>query len=159
MRFGVTSALGAQLWINVAGFHVQPSEFAQLAAILLLAGVLSRFPVERPVDLVRPCGFIGLPWILVFIQPDLGTSLVFGAVLLVMLFWAGMPATWLLLLLSPLLSAIIAGTVPALPAVWIPLMAWAVSYTHRPPPPNRLFLILVGLLIVITRYCHSTLYA
>lgn len=124
VRFVGTSALGAQRWINVAGFHVQPSEFAKLAAILLLAGVLSRFPVERPVDLVRPCGFIGLPWILVFIQPDLGTSLVFGAVLLVMLFWAGMPATWLLLLLSPLLSAIIAGTLPVLLAVWIPLMAW-----------------------------------
>ncbi len=124
VRFVGTSALGAQRWINVAGFHVQPSEFAKLAAILLLAGVLSRFPVERPVDLVRPCSFIGLPWILVFIQPDLGTSLVFGAVLLVMLFWAGMPATWLLLLISPLLSAIIAGTLPILLALWIPLMAW-----------------------------------
>ncbi|MFM8524140.1 MAG: rod shape-determining protein RodA [Cyanobacteriota bacterium] len=127
VRFVGTSALGAQRWINIAGFHVQPSEFAKLAAILLLAGVLSRYPVERPVDLVRPCSFIGLPWLLVFIQPDLGTSLVFGAVLLVMLFWSGMPLPWLLLLLSPLLSAIIAGTAPILLTVWMPLMgmlAW-----------------------------------
>jgi rod shape determining protein RodA len=127
VRFVGTSALGAQRWINIAGFHVQPSEFAKLAAILLLAGMLARYPVERPVDLVRPCGFIALPWILVFIQPDLGTSLVFGAVLLVMLFWSGMPLSWLVLMLSPLVSAIVAGTLPILLIIWIPLMgvlAW-----------------------------------
>ncbi|MEB3316974.1 MAG: rod shape-determining protein RodA [Cyanobacteriota bacterium] len=118
-----TSALGAQRWISVAGFHVQPSEFAKLAAIVLLAGVLSRYPVERPVDLIRPVALISLPWALVFIQPDLGTSLVFGAILLVMLFWAGLPASWLLLLLSPLITAILAGVAPWTLAVWIPLMA------------------------------------
>jgi len=124
VRFVGTSALGAQRWISIAGFHVQPSEFAKIGAILLLAGVLSRYPVERPVDLVRPIGLIGVPWALVFIQPDLGTSLVFGAILLVMLFWAGLPLPWLILLLSPLLTAILAGAVPWALLVWIPLMAW-----------------------------------
>jgi rod shape determining protein RodA len=118
------SALGAQSWINIGGFYVQPSEFAKVAAILLLAGVLSKYPVERPIDLLRPVGMISVPWLLVFVQPDLGTSLVFGAVLLVMLFWSGMPATWLLLLLSPLFTAIMAGTVPWLLVGWIPLMGW-----------------------------------
>ncbi|MFM8976141.1 MAG: FtsW/RodA/SpoVE family cell cycle protein, partial [Vulcanococcus sp.] len=121
------SALGAQSWINIGGFYVQPSEFAKVAAILLLAGVLSRYPVERPIDLLRPVAMISVPWLLVFVQPDLGTSLVFGAVLLVMLFWSGMPATWLLLLLSPLFTAIMAGTLPWLLLGWIPLMgsvAW-----------------------------------
>jgi len=124
VRFVGTSALGAQRWISIAGFHVQPSEFAKLGAILLLAGVLSRYPVERPVDLVRPIGLIGVPWILVFIQPDLGTSLVFGAIVLVMLFWAGLPLPWLVLLLSPLLTAILAGAFPWALLVWIPLMGW-----------------------------------
>jgi len=78
VRLVGTSALGAQRWISIGGFHVQPSEFAKLAAILLLAGVLSRFPIERPIDLLRPSGVILIPWFLVFIQPDLGTSLVFG---------------------------------------------------------------------------------
>ena len=122
-----TSALGAQSWIAIGGFYVQPSEFAKLAAILLLAGVLSRYPVERPVDLVRPTAMIALPWLLVFVQPDLGTSLVFGAVLLAMLFWAGMPLAWLLLLLSPLVTAIISGTWAWGLLAWIPmvaLMAW-----------------------------------
>ena len=118
------SALGAQSWINIGGFHVQPSEFAKVAAILLLAGVLSKFPIERPVDLIRPTAMIAVPWLLVFVQPDLGTSLVFAAVLLVMAFWSGMPAAWVLLLLSPLISAIVAGVWAWGLLVWIPLMGW-----------------------------------
>jgi rod shape determining protein RodA len=118
------SALGAQSWINIGGFYVQPSEFAKIAAILLLAGVLSRHPVERPVDLLRPIGMISVPWLLVFVQPDLGSSLVFGAVLLTMLFWSGMPGAWVVLLLSPLVSAIAAGTWAWALIGWIPLMGW-----------------------------------
>ncbi len=124
VRIVGTSALGAQSWINIGGFYVQPSEFAKVGAILLLAGVLAQHPVDRPVDLVRPVGLISVPWLLVFVQPDLGSSLVFGAVLLVMLFWAGMPGSWLILLLSPLVSAIVAGTLPWLLLGWIPLMGW-----------------------------------
>lgn len=134
------SALGAQSWINIGGFYVQPSEFAKVAAILLLAGVLSKYPVERPIDLLRPVAMISVPWLLVFVQPDLGTSLVFGAVLLVMLFWSGMPATWLLLLLSPLFTAIMAGTVPWLLLGWIPLMGWV---AWRSLPWKRIGLALV----------------
>lgn len=123
VRFVGTSALGAQRWINIAGFHVQPSEFAKVAAILLLAGILARYPVERPVDLIRPVALISVPWALVFLQPDLGTSLVYGAILLVMLFWAGLPGSWLLLLLSPLITAIVSGVATWGLAIWIPLMA------------------------------------
>jgi len=121
------SALGAQSWINIAGFNVQPSEFAKIGAILLLARVLSRHPVERPVDLVRPVAIISFPWLLVLVQPDLGTSLVFGAVLLVMMFWSGMPGSWVVLFLSPVITAIVAGVFPWLLLAWIPamgLLAW-----------------------------------
>lgn len=127
VRLVGTSALGAQSWIAIGGFYIQPSEFAKLAAILLLAEVLARYPVERPVDLLRPTAMISLPWLLVFVQPDLGTSLVFGAVLLTMLFWAGMPLAWLVLLLSPLITAIVAGTWAWGLIVWIPtvgVLAW-----------------------------------
>jgi rod shape determining protein RodA len=153
VRFVGTSALGAQRWISIGGFHVQPSEFAKLAAILLLAGVLSRFPVERPVDLVRPIGLIALPWALVFIQPDLGTSLVFGAVLLVMLFWAGLPLPWLVLLLSPLVAAIVAGVQPLLLILWIPLMGW-VAWTSLPWKRTGLAVVLAvqGLFALITPF-------
>jgi rod shape determining protein RodA len=153
VRLVGTTALGAQRWINIAGFHVQPSEFAKVAAILLLAGVLSRYPVERPVDLWRPIGLIGLPWVLVFIQPDLGTSLVFGAVLLVMLFWAGMPFAWLVLLLSPLITAIGAGAFAWMLVGWLPLVGWLAWHSL---PWKRLGLAAVmavqGLFALLTPY-------
>ena len=126
-----TTALGAQRWISIAGVHVQPSEFAKIAAILLVAAVLARHPVERPVDLLRPLGVISIPWLLVFIQPDLGTSLVFGALMLTMLYWSGMPFEWLVLLLSPLITALLAGLLPWAMAAWIPLMG-LLAYTALP---------------------------
>ena len=119
-----TSALGAQRWISIGGFNIQPSEFAKLAAILLLAGILAKHPIERPVDLLRPMAVISVPWAMVFIQPDLGTSLVFGAVLLAMLYWAGLPLEWLILLISPLPTALIAGLLPWGLIPWFALLAF-----------------------------------
>jgi len=138
---GIT-ALGSQRWISIGGVHVQPSEFAKLAAILLLAAVLDRHPVERPVDFLRPLAVISIPWLLVFIQPDLGTSLVFGALLLTMLYWSGMPLEWLVLLLSPLMTALLAGLFPWGLAVWIPL---TLVIAYRSLPWKRVALALVTL--------------
>ena len=135
-----TTALGAQRWLSIGGVHVQPSEFAKLSAILLLAAVLDRHPVERPVDLLRPLGIISIPWLLVFIQPDLGTSLVFGALLLTMLYWSGMPIEWLVLLLSPLATALLAGLFPWGLAAWIPI---TMIIAYRSLPWKRVALAMV----------------
>ena len=146
-----TTALGAQRWISIGPLNVQPSEFAKIAAILLVAAVLSRHPVERPVDLLRPLGVIAVPWLLVFIQPDLGTSLVFGALMLTMLYWSGMPLEWVVLLLSPLATALISGLFPWALGVWIPLMA---VLAYRALPWKRLAALITlsihGLMAVIT---------
>ena len=136
---GVT-ALGAQRWISIGPFNIQPSEFAKLSAILLLAAVLDRHPVERPVDLLRPLGIISIPWLLVFIQPDLGTSLVFGALLLTMLYWSGMPFEWLVLLLSPLITALLAGLFPWGLTAWIP---FTLGIAYRSLPWKKVALALV----------------
>ena len=146
-----TTALGAQRWISIGPLHVQPSEFAKIAAILLVAAVLSRHPVERPVDLLRPLGVIAIPWLLVFIQPDLGTSLVFGALMLTMLYWSGMPFEWVVLLLSPLATALISGLLPWALGIWMPMMA---VLAYRALPWKRLAasitLAIHGLMAVIT---------
>ena len=135
-----TTALGSQRWISIGPFNIQPSEFAKLSAILLLAAVLDRHPVERPVDLLRPLGIISIPWLLVFIQPDLGTSLVFGALLLTMLYWSGMPIEWLVLLLSPLATALLAGLFPWGLAAWIPI---TMIIAYRSLPWKRVALAMV----------------
>ncbi len=118
VKFFGTTALGAQRWLSIGGFNVQPSEFAKISAVLLLAAVLDRHPVERPVDLIRPLGVISLPWMLVFTQPDLGTSLVFAALLLTMLYWSGMPIEWVLLVVSLVVTAVLVGI------YWLSLMFW-----------------------------------
>ena len=48
----------------------------------------------------------GIVFLLVLQQPDLGTSLVFGGILLVMLYWAGMPSEWALIVLSAIITII-----------------------------------------------------
>ena len=147
---GIT-ALGAQRWISIGPLNVQPSEFAKIAAILLVAAVLSRHPVERPIDLLRPLGVISIPWLLVFIQPDLGTSLVFGALMLTMLYWSGMPMEWVVLLLSPLATALISGLVPWALIAWIPLMAF-LAFKALPwkRTATSITLVLHGLMAVLT---------
>lgn len=102
-----TVGLGAQRWITVFGFNVQPSEFAKLGVIITLAAMLSRRDASTLWGVVTALTVTALPWALVFIQPDLGTSLVFGAITVGMLYWANCNPGWLLLLISPVIAAIL----------------------------------------------------
>lgn len=84
-------ALGAQRWIYIGSFSIQPSEFAKLILIITFARFLS-FRAGRLNTLwqLMPCFiFVGVPMLLVLKQPDLGTSLVFFAIMFGMLFGAG----------------------------------------------------------------------
>ena len=66
---------GARRWIDVGPIQVQPAEFAKLAAVVLLAAVVSR---ARPGSGLpwRPIGAVGLLFLLVLVEPDFGTSVV-----------------------------------------------------------------------------------
>ncbi len=101
------SANGAQSWVSILGIKIEPSEFAKLGVIITLAALLHQRPVKTLSDLARVLVVAGIPWILVFVQPDLGTSLVFGSITLGMLYWANTNPGWLLLLVSPIVSAIL----------------------------------------------------
>ena len=135
VRFIGTSALGAQRWLNIAGFNVQPSEFAKLIVIMVLAAVLDGHQISHPRHLLKPLSVILLPWLLVFFQPDLGTSLVFGAVLLTMLYWSEMPFEWVLLSLSAIFTAVLAGVFPVALFLWIPSV---VLLAYRSLPRRKL---------------------
>ena len=102
-----TVGLGAQRWISIGGFHVQPSEFAKLGLIITLAAMLTRRDASTLWGVFTAVGVTLLPWALVFIQPDLGTSLVFGVITLSMLYWANCNPGWLVLFVSPLVAAIL----------------------------------------------------
>lgn len=102
-----TSGLGAQRWITVFGFNVQPSEFAKVGLIITLAAQLRGKDATTLPGVIRALAIAGVPWALVFVQPDLGTSLVFGAITLGMLYWANVNPGWLVLMISPLVAAIL----------------------------------------------------
>jgi rod shape determining protein RodA len=83
---------GAQRWISLGPLgQFQPSEFAKLAIVITLAKHLSDRPgpYTSPLDLLPSLAHIGLPMLLIFRQPDLGTALVYGAILLGMLYAGG----------------------------------------------------------------------
>lgn len=101
------SAKGAQRWISIAGINVQPSEFAKIAMVITMAALLHDRDGTDFKTLVRTIAITAVPWGLVFLQPDLGTSLVFGAITIAMLYWANAKIGWLILLVSPLCSAIL----------------------------------------------------
>jgi rod shape determining protein RodA len=102
-----TSAKGAQRWISIFGFNVQPSEFAKIGMIITLAALLHRRTASTLESVFRVLAITAIPWGLIFLQPDLATSLVFGAILLGMLYWANANPGWLILLISPVMSAIL----------------------------------------------------
>ncbi|ASC70685.1 Peptidoglycan glycosyltransferase MrdB [Halomicronema hongdechloris C2206] len=122
-----TVGSGAQRWIPIAGFHVQPSEFAKLGMIITLAALLSQRGASTLWGMTKALGITAVPWVLVFLQPDLGTSLVFGAITLGMLYWANINPGWLVLLISPLMAAIVFHLFLPGWLVWVGLMgliAW-----------------------------------
>jgi rod shape determining protein RodA len=119
-----SSAKGAQRWIYIGPFNFQPSEFAKIALIITLAAVLQQRQVKYLSEFVKTLFITIPPWLLVFIQPDLGSSLVFGVIALGMLYWAGANPGWLLLLASPLIAAILYAVYQPLWVVWAGLMAF-----------------------------------
>ncbi len=93
--------LGAQRWFPLGPIQLQPSEFATVVLVIAIATYCSRRPEGLEFrDLVRMVMMAGLPILLVFKQPDLGTAIVMSVILLVMLAVAGMPGRYLLALIA-----------------------------------------------------------
>lgn len=84
---------GSQRWITLLGFQFQPSEIAKLAVVAMLAAYLSEIRGGPTLEhLWRATGISVLPMILVFFQPDVGTSMVFAVILIGLLVAAGAKA-------------------------------------------------------------------
>lgn len=101
------SAQGAQRWLALGPITLQPSEIAKLVVIFTLAAWFGSRPIKSFWDIFKAAAIILPPAILVFKQPDLGTSLTFGAIFLGMSFWAGASLLDLLILASPVISLIL----------------------------------------------------
>ncbi|HET7235479.1 MAG TPA: rod shape-determining protein RodA [Actinomycetota bacterium] len=105
-----TSVKGSQRWFELFGFQLAPSEIAKLAVIGMLAAFLSEIRGELTLrDVFRASGLAALPAVLVFLQPDLGTSIVFVAILFGILVVAGARGRYLAVLALTAITLIFAG--------------------------------------------------
>jgi rod shape determining protein RodA len=86
-----TSPAGAQRWFTFGGFQLTPSEFAKIALALMLGAVLSELRTIEPTlsDVLRVTMIAAVPTGLVFIQPDIGTTIVLVAIVVGILVVAG----------------------------------------------------------------------
>ena len=121
--FGI-SVSGAQRWLNLGIFSFQPSEVAKLSTILTLALVLDKKIISTIRDLVLPLLVVLPPWLLIFFQPDLGTSLVLLVLTGIMLYWAQMPIEWILILVFCIVTSILYLTLPTILIFWIPFIGY-----------------------------------
>lgn len=98
---------GSSRWIAIGGFRMQPSELMKIAIVFILARFLAekRHDPNRLRIIVVAVGAVALPALLVVRQPDLGTALVFPALLLPILYWRGLDEGAMILFLSPVVSA------------------------------------------------------
>ncbi|MEA5419514.1 rod shape-determining protein RodA [Spirulina sp. CCNP1310] len=123
------TAKGAQSWLRIGGLNLQPSEFAKVALIITMAALLHERPASTLNAIFRVLAVTCVPWALVFLEPDLGTSLVFGAITLGMLYWGNAHPGWLLLMASPLLSAVLYNLYLPGWLIWVCLMCMVAWFT------------------------------
>ena len=114
LRIGVgTGEAGtAARWVVIAGFQFQFSELAKMIMVVVFAAFLAERQdrIKSPWTILGVLCVLGPPWILVLMQPDLGTSLVLVATLAGLLFMSGASLLWL---------GTLSGTVvAAIPFVW-----------------------------------------
>lgn len=135
LAFGTGAGTAASVsgWLAIGPIRVQPSEFAKIAVILMMARVLGTWR-EAPRtlwQLWKPIAVVMVPMGLVMLQPDLGTALVFASILICMLFWAGTPLPTLFFLISPVLGLFLSINT-LLWGAYIVLLAMAMGFFYKP---------------------------
>ncbi len=114
---------GSKRWIEVGPFQLQPSELGKVALVLAIAGFLvERQGRARQLRTVLVAVGLGMvPAVLVFLQPDLGTALVYGAAVGAVLFLAGV--RWLhLAVLTLVVGCVAAGVLWFLPSAGVEVL-------------------------------------
>ncbi len=108
---GAGTAESSHSWLSIGGHQIgQPSELAKVATVLMLARFLSsRKEAPRSLkDLIGPALIVGVPFLMVLKQPDLGSALVFVGIFFAMLFWSGVRPRLLFLMATPGISLLLA---------------------------------------------------
>jgi rod shape determining protein RodA len=99
---------GSKSWFGVGGYGLQPSEIVKVTTILALASYLSnrQVNVNKLKDLLTASAIVVIPVILIVLQPDVGTAVIYIGMLLIILYWAGASNFIMLMLIAPAAAAI-----------------------------------------------------
>src|SRR5436190_20146162 len=96
-KFIGTKVYGARSWLHIGPINFQPAQLAVIAGIMVMALFLSQFREMHPMLRMLLCFAIaGAPCLLILLQPDLGMVIIWGPVLLALLFVAGTPIRYLI---------------------------------------------------------------
>jgi rod shape determining protein RodA len=128
---GAGTAASSSAWLTIHGHRIgQPSELAKIAVVLMLARTLAarKDAPKSLLELWQPALVVAIPWVFVFLQPDLGSSIVFIGIFFAMLFWFGVPWQLLLLVASPGISLILAFSTGVWTAWFLVLIALVWAY-------------------------------
>ncbi len=95
-------ALGARRWIQIGSIQFQPSEWVKLVLILMVARYFANLGGRNLTwrDILKALAMVGVPMVLVLIQPDLGTTLIYAPILVAGLFLGGINWKQALILVS-----------------------------------------------------------
>ncbi len=98
-KFIGTKVYGARSWLHLGPINFQPAQLAIIAGIMVLALFLSQFREMHPMLRLALCGaIVAAPCLLILMQPDLGMTIIWGPVLLGLLFVGGIPVRYLICL-------------------------------------------------------------
>jgi rod shape determining protein RodA len=84
------SVRGSTRWIDLGVFRFQPSEVAKVSSILLLAGFFHKRSAEKLANVVLSLVLVLPAFILIFLEPDIGSAMAIMAIWLAVAFAAGM---------------------------------------------------------------------
>ncbi|BDQ02197.1 rod shape-determining protein RodA [Ignavibacterium sp.] len=117
---------GAKSWLGLGSFGFQPSEFAKIGTILLLANFLTRLNnnIDSFKDILIALAIGFVPIGLILLEPDMGTSIIFFSFILIVLFWKGISLLGLFVVLSPGFVAVASlfGSIPFIASLIIVLV-------------------------------------
>lgn len=106
---------GVHRWIRLGGANVQPSEIAKIFVILFIAKIISKEDISKLTKFIFAFIIVLIPTLLVLIEPDLGSSLIFLVLLLPMLYFADISLVTIFIVISPLISIIVGFS----PVLWV----------------------------------------
>lgn len=94
---------GARSWLDLGPFGFQPSEFGKIGTVLAMSAYLSRknTDIESFKDILIALGIGFIPVMLILLEPDMGTAIVFLGTILILIFWKGISLFGLFIVLSP----------------------------------------------------------